>query len=210
MAIFGPEKLPYSSVLQAVKREFSRSVIVDQKLKSCKIVKVKYKKDGSKSRVPDVFYPCAHCTKEFKRKDVQVDHVEPVVPVQIPAKHMSWDVIIEERCFVGLDGLQVLCKPCHLIKSNLENAERRKWRLMEKHIVYLTVNMVNGKRYIGVHKCVDLDDGYLGSGTILKKAIAKHGKASFYRKVLYCYDNAKDAYNKEQELVNNDIVNNDF
>lgn len=37
--------------------------------------------------------------------------------------------------------------------------------------VYMTTNLVNGKRYIGQHTTENLNDGYLGSGKILKNAI---------------------------------------
>lgn len=52
------------------------------------------------------------------------------------------------------------------------------------YIVYKTVNTVNGKYYIGSHQAEKLDDGYLGSGVILKKAIRKHGRDSFRREII--------------------------
>ena len=53
---------------------------------------------------------------------------------------------------------------------------------------------------------MDLDDGYLGSGTVLKKAIKKYGKKSFRREVLYVFDNAEDSYAKEKDIVCDIIV----
>ena len=44
------------------------------------------------------------------------------------------------------------------------------------YYTYKTTNSVNGHYYIGVHKTEDFNDGYIGSGTVLKKAIKKHGK----------------------------------
>ena len=49
-------------------------------------------------------------------------------------------------------------------------------------IIYKTVNLINGKFYIG--KDAKNDDNYLGSGTVLKQAISKYGKSNFKKEVL--------------------------
>ena len=44
----------------------------------------------------------------------------------------------------------------------------RKWGInMKQYYIYLTINLINGKKYIGKHYG-ELDDSYLGSGTILQ------------------------------------------
>ena len=52
-------------------------------------------------------------------------------------------------------------------------------------IVYVTLNLVNGKKYIGQHKCKTENDSYIGTGKTLKKAIAKYGRDNFKRYTLY-------------------------
>ena len=50
---------------------------------------------------------------------------------------------------------------------------------MEKHYIYLTKNIVNGKSYVGKHTYRgkdSFDKNYLGSGYLLKRAIKKYGK----------------------------------
>jgi hypothetical protein len=67
--------------------------------------------------------------------------------------------------------------------------------------VYRTTNLVNSKYYIGVHKTFVPNDSYLGSGKLLKRAIAKYGEENFRKEVLFQYDNAEEAFKKEFELV---------
>jgi group I intron endonuclease len=45
--------------------------------------------------------------------------------------------------------------------------------------IYITTNIVNGKKYIGQHKSKDWDSNYYGSGKILKHAINKYGIKNF-------------------------------
>lgn len=69
------------------------------------------------------------------------------------------------------------------------------------YLVYKTTNLVNGRFYIGAHSTNDLDDGYLGTGKLITEAIGKYGRDSFSREILFVYDNPKDMYDKERELV---------
>lgn len=64
---------------------------------------------------------CKGCGKYERRMNCQVDHVEPVIPIT------GWDGLIgfTTRLFCAVEGLQILCKPCHLLKTNAENIQRR-------------------------------------------------------------------------------------
>jgi hypothetical protein len=77
---------------------------------------------------------------------------------------------------------------------------------MKVYTVYKTTNIVNNKYYIGVHKTANPNDDYLGSGTVFKLAIKKYGKQNFKKEVLFVFDDLKDAYEKEYELVNEAFV----
>jgi hypothetical protein len=64
-------------------------------------------------------YVCAACEAAFPAKDVQVDHIVPV------GKFETWDKVIENMFCEG-HNLQVLCKDCHNVKTQLERNNERK------------------------------------------------------------------------------------
>lgn len=71
-------------------------------------------------------YTCAECGKQFPAKDVQVDHIDPIIPL---SGFVSWDETIE-RMLCEKDGLQVLCSDCHK-KKTLE--ERKQSKLIKNN-----------------------------------------------------------------------------
>ncbi len=77
------------------------------------------------------------------------------------------------------------------------------------YTIYKITNKINGKSYIGKHKTKNLEDGYMGSGKYLKRAIEKHGIENFRKEILFVYDNNEDASKKEAELVNEDYLTNE-
>lgn len=74
------------------------------------------------------------------------------------------------------------------------------------YIVYETTNNINGHIYIGVHITSVIDDGYVGSGKVLQRAIKKYGLEYFTRKILFIYDNPEEMFKKEKEIVDENFI----
>lgn len=69
--------------------------------------------------------------------------------------------------------------------------------------IYLTTNMINGKKYIGQHKFKKDWKYYLGSGQILKKAIKKYGRNSFVREIIALSFSKEELNCLEEEFIKN-------
>lgn len=73
------------------------------------------------ARVERGKYKCAGCNEVFGAREVQVDHIEPVIN---PKKGFEdWHKFIV-RLFVDRTGLQVLCLTCHDLKTAMEAGVR--------------------------------------------------------------------------------------
>lgn len=90
-----------------------------------------------------------------------------------------------------------------------------------KYIVYQTINIVNNKIYVGIHRTKDpfKFDGYIGNGVNInypstymnpkypfQKAVKKYGTSNFRRSTLYIFDTEIEASNKEKEIVNKEFI----
>jgi len=74
------------------------------------------------------------------------------------------------------------------------------------YTIYQVTNQVNGKTYIGAHKTKNLNDGYMGSGKYVNRAISKHGIDKFTKEILFIFNSAAEMYEKEGELVNEEFI----
>ena len=70
--------------------------------------------------------------------------------------------------------------------------------LKRKYFVYVTTN---NKQYVGDHSTNNLNDKYLGSGTLLTRAIKKYGKEKFKRKILELFETKQEAFNAQEKYI---------
>ena len=61
-------------------------------------------------------YVCAKCRFAHEKKQIEVDHILPVVPRWLKKIDMTMDKVIGNT-YCGEMNLQVLCKPCHKEKT---------------------------------------------------------------------------------------------
>jgi hypothetical protein len=96
-------------IASAIRQAFRHSVI--------------YKNAVSLSRVDTsegVRYQCSNCKNLVRRKDIQVDHIDPIADVSgVP---LTKNTLIDR---IWTDRIQILDRSCHARKSSAENKERK-------------------------------------------------------------------------------------
>jgi group I intron endonuclease len=74
------------------------------------------------------------------------------------------------------------------------------------YTVYKITNIKNNMVYVGVHKTLDLNDNYFGSGQYLRAAIKKYGISIFTKKILAVFDTPEEMFNMERKIVTEEFV----
>lgn len=78
---------------------------------------------------------CAGCKGLFPEKELQVDHVEPVVPLYRDYAEAAYSVAqlgqAMQRMLPSPEGYQTLCQPCHKHKTAYENVVRKEQRRLQ-------------------------------------------------------------------------------
>lgn len=74
------------------------------------------------------------------------------------------------------------------------------------YYTYKITNLINGKIYVGAHKTTNIEDGYMGSGIILKRSISKYGIENFKKDILMLHDSEDEMFEIEALIVDQDFV----
>lgn len=76
------------------------------------------------------------------------------------------------------------------------------------HFIYKTTNLITKRFYIGMHSTENLKDGYMGSGKILQRSIAKYGLENHQLEIIKFYDSRVDLRRAEAEFVTRETLDN--
>jgi 5-methylcytosine-specific restriction endonuclease McrA len=77
------------------------------------------------ARVARGLYKCAGCGSIVPNKEKELDHVESVIRTDGDRQSLGE---FAARLFAPRSGWQILCIPCHRVKSERENQSRRRKR----------------------------------------------------------------------------------
>lgn len=80
-------------------------------------------------------------------------------------------------------------------------------KLKKFHFIYKTTNLLNNKFYIGMHSTSNLKDGYLGSGTHLRRSIRKYGIDNFKLEILEWCNTRDELIEREKENITENHIN---
>lgn len=104
----------------AIRRVFSRSELRRRALDAAL---VKDYSDPSRKRVTR-WGRCAACNKLEPLYLLEIDHTEPLIPLDSSLEEMTWDEVVN-RAWCDQRLLQAICKPCHKLKNSGEMKQRR-------------------------------------------------------------------------------------
>jgi hypothetical protein len=72
--------------------------------------------------------------------------------------------------------------------------------------IYKTTYKNSGKYYVGMHSTDNLNDGYIGSGKIIRYAIKRYGKDNFIFEIIEFLPDRKSLIQREIEIVNKELL----
>ena len=125
-------KSPRGPIIGAMRNSFSRGAIAKEVRR-----RAISNETGPRGGIMQV---CAECGKSFPPKEIQVDHIETVVPLDMATDSISldeyWSRLNCKKHWsdaeVNFNNLQALCANCHKDKTNFEKEIRKTNRKKRK------------------------------------------------------------------------------
>jgi len=114
-------------------------------------------------------YRCAACKGSFPAKEIQVDHILPVIDPVVG--FITWDDVVK-RMFCEKENFQILCRSCHKEKTDLEkqqSQERIKTTNADK------LNSGNTRGSSGSKRKPKPRASAVSSGSGIKRSASKRG-----------------------------------
>ena len=74
------------------------------------------------------------------------------------------------------------------------------------HYIYKTTCNITGRWYVGMHSTSNLEDGYMGSGKILRYSIRKHGVGNHSRKILEFFETRELLVEAEKKAITPEMI----
>lgn len=117
------------------------------------------------------------------------------------------------NCVVGDTFVTVKDKETGFINTLMidQLALLLKKRHMNYGFIYLTENLINGKKYIGAHR-IGKKNNYLGSGKYFKHALKKYGKENFKQIILEFVKTEEELFEKEKYhiFIHNAVIDTNY
>lgn len=79
------------------------------------------KRENIKSGRIAQHFRCNVCKLEFTNKDMEVDHIRPIIDPKVG--FVDWNTFVE-NLFCTSDNLQAICKTCHKKKTKEEKIKK--------------------------------------------------------------------------------------
>ena len=74
------------------------------------------------------------------------------------------------------------------------------------HFLYKITCVITQRYYLGMHSTSNINDGYFGSGLILRRSICKYGKHNHTRNILSYYNSRKELSEHESRLITDEVL----
>lgn len=125
-----------AKVLKTSKKKSKSIIVLRNKFIKARLRNLTYKwpprnEIFSLGRIDRGIYKCSSCQLGFHYKQIERDHIDPVIPLEgLPLQEsgeIDWNSYIP-RLFCGIENFSLLCLQCHLNKTTIENSCRTFYR----------------------------------------------------------------------------------